>query len=164
MSNDTQQIVNKAWNYAHALRDDGLSYLAYTEQITFLLFLKMADELASPPWPPAHGARGVRLAVPQGAGRRRAAPALPTRPRRAGQSQRHALSCLKPVRGLQAKKQVVGDVARIVSNRWWGIDLGILKYKARISRLESRSLCGDCSCISARFEAFGEAVAGRACC
>ena len=42
---DSQQIVNKAWNFAHVLRDDGLSYMAYTEQITFLLFLKMAEEL-----------------------------------------------------------------------------------------------------------------------
>ncbi len=50
MSNDTQQIVNKAWNFAHVLRDDGLSYMAYTEQITFLLFLKMADELTKPPY------------------------------------------------------------------------------------------------------------------
>ena len=40
MANDTQQIVNKAWSFAHVLRDDGLSYMAYTEQITFLLFLK----------------------------------------------------------------------------------------------------------------------------
>ena len=46
MTTDTQQIVNKAWNFAHVLRDDGLSYMAYTEQITFLLFLKMADEHA----------------------------------------------------------------------------------------------------------------------
>ena len=44
MNNATQQIVNKAWNFAHVLRDDGLSYMAYTEQITFLLFLKMTDE------------------------------------------------------------------------------------------------------------------------
>ena len=29
-----QQIVNKAWNFAHILRDDWLSYMAYTEQIT----------------------------------------------------------------------------------------------------------------------------------
>jgi type I restriction enzyme M protein len=49
-NNDTQQIVNKAWNYAHVLRDDGLSYMAYTEQITFLLFLKMADEMTRPPY------------------------------------------------------------------------------------------------------------------
>src|SRR5690242_9829889 len=50
MSAETSQIVNKAWNYAHFLRDDGLSYMAYTEQITFLLFLKMADELTKPPY------------------------------------------------------------------------------------------------------------------
>lgn len=50
MINDTQQIVNKAWNFAHVLRDDGLSYMAYTEQITFLLFLKMADEQTKPPY------------------------------------------------------------------------------------------------------------------
>ena len=45
----TQQIVNKAWSFAHVLRDDGLSYMGYTEQITFLLFLKMADEQAKLP-------------------------------------------------------------------------------------------------------------------
>jgi type I restriction enzyme M protein len=50
MSTDTQQIVSKAWNFAHVLRDDGLSYMAYTEQITFLLFLKMADEQTRPPY------------------------------------------------------------------------------------------------------------------
>ncbi|MEZ6072277.1 MAG: class I SAM-dependent DNA methyltransferase [Pirellulales bacterium] len=50
MINPTQQIVNKAWNFAHVLRDDGLSYMAYTEQITFLLFLKMADEQTKPPY------------------------------------------------------------------------------------------------------------------
>lgn len=47
---DSQSIVNKAWNYCHVLKDDGLSYMAYTEQITFLLFLKMADELTRPPY------------------------------------------------------------------------------------------------------------------
>ena len=50
MSNASQQIVNKAWNFAHVLRDDGLSYMGYTEQITFLLFLKMADEQTKPPY------------------------------------------------------------------------------------------------------------------
>lgn len=49
MSTDRKQIESKAWNFAHVLRDDGLSYLAYIEQITFLLFLKMADELTKPP-------------------------------------------------------------------------------------------------------------------
>src|SRR5947208_287732 len=50
MPTDTRQIVDKAWNFAHVLRDDGLSYMAYTEQITFLLFLKMADEMTKPPY------------------------------------------------------------------------------------------------------------------
>lgn len=38
------QITNKLWNYCDVLRDDGLSYGDYLEQLTFLLFLKMADE------------------------------------------------------------------------------------------------------------------------
>jgi len=50
MSTATQQVVSKAWNFAHVLRDDGLSYMAYIEQITFLLFLKMADEQTKPPF------------------------------------------------------------------------------------------------------------------
>ncbi|MCG3145701.1 MAG: putative type I restriction enzymeP M protein [Gammaproteobacteria bacterium] len=41
---DAQIIVQKLWNYCNVLRDDGLSYGDYVEQLTFLLFLKMADE------------------------------------------------------------------------------------------------------------------------
>jgi type I restriction enzyme M protein len=37
-------IVQKLWNYCNILRDDGLSYQDYIEQLTYLLFLKMADE------------------------------------------------------------------------------------------------------------------------
>ena len=40
----SSEIVNKVWNYAHVLRDDGVGYGDYVEQITFLIFLKMADE------------------------------------------------------------------------------------------------------------------------
>jgi len=43
MSSPTQ-LVQKLWNYCSILRDDGLSYGDYVEQLTFLLFLKMADE------------------------------------------------------------------------------------------------------------------------
>jgi type I restriction enzyme M protein len=42
MSNE--QLVSKVWNYAHVLRDQGISYGDYIEQITFLLFLKMDQE------------------------------------------------------------------------------------------------------------------------
>jgi type I restriction enzyme M protein len=42
MSNE--QLVSKVWNYAHVLRDQGISYGDYIEQITYLLFLKMDQE------------------------------------------------------------------------------------------------------------------------
>ena len=45
-----QQLVQKLWNYCNILRDDGLSYGDYVEQLTFLLFLKMADEQRRPPF------------------------------------------------------------------------------------------------------------------
>lgn len=48
--NHSQQIVQKLWNYCKVLRDDGLSYGDYVEQLTYLLFLKMADERTGPPW------------------------------------------------------------------------------------------------------------------
>lgn len=44
MSADANRIVRKLWSYCDVLRDDGLSYQDYLEQLTFLLFLKMADE------------------------------------------------------------------------------------------------------------------------
>ncbi|MBI5865848.1 MAG: SAM-dependent DNA methyltransferase, partial [Planctomycetes bacterium] len=47
MGNHSQQIVQKLWNYCNVLRDDGLSYQDYLEQLTYLLFLKMADERAA---------------------------------------------------------------------------------------------------------------------
>ena len=43
-------IINKIWNFASVLRDDGVSYGDYLEQITYLLFLKMADEYSKPPY------------------------------------------------------------------------------------------------------------------
>jgi type I restriction enzyme M protein len=46
MSNHSKRIVDKLWNYCSVLRDDGLSYQDYLEQLTYLLFLKMADERA----------------------------------------------------------------------------------------------------------------------
>ena len=43
-------IISKIWNLASVLRDDGVGYGDYLEQITYLLFLKMADELNKPPY------------------------------------------------------------------------------------------------------------------
>src|SRR3984893_1016414 len=47
---DSATIVQKLWNYCSVLRDDGLSYQDYIEQLTLLLFLKMADEQTKPPF------------------------------------------------------------------------------------------------------------------
>lgn len=41
---DYSSLVSKVWNYAHVLRDQGISYGDYVEQITYLLFLKMDEE------------------------------------------------------------------------------------------------------------------------
>jgi type I restriction enzyme M protein len=41
---DSRQLVDKLWNYCSLLRDDGVSTIDYTEQLTYLLFLKMAHE------------------------------------------------------------------------------------------------------------------------
>lgn len=49
-NNGSAQIVQKLWSYCSVLRDDGLSYGDYVEQLTYLLFLKMAYERTQPPW------------------------------------------------------------------------------------------------------------------
>ncbi|HEY0976686.1 MAG TPA: class I SAM-dependent DNA methyltransferase [Flavobacteriales bacterium] len=66
-------IVNKVWNFCHTLRDDGVGYGDYLEQLTYLLFLKMADEYSRPPykrdtkipkgfdWPSLRGKSGAEL-------------------------------------------------------------------------------------------------------
>jgi len=47
---DSNGLVQKLWNYCNVLRDDGLSYGDYIEQLTYLLFLKMADEQTKAPF------------------------------------------------------------------------------------------------------------------
>lgn len=72
MSNESS-IVSKVWSFANVLRDDGVSYGDYLEQLTYLLFLKMVDEFAKPPhnrkinvpegydWESLKGKRGAKL-------------------------------------------------------------------------------------------------------
>lgn len=50
MTNQSATIVQRLWNYCNVLRDDGVSYGDYVEQLTYLLFLKMDDENARPAW------------------------------------------------------------------------------------------------------------------
>ena len=47
---DASQIGKRAWSYAGVLRDAGLSCFEHVEQLTLLLFLKMADQLTEPPY------------------------------------------------------------------------------------------------------------------
>jgi type I restriction enzyme M protein len=69
-----QTLIAKVWNYAHVLRDDGVSYGDYLGQISFLLFLKMDEErtkyLGEPSalpkdcqWDTLRGQSGVALEV-----------------------------------------------------------------------------------------------------
>jgi type I restriction-modification system DNA methylase subunit len=58
MSDTSNRIVQKLWSYCNVLRDDGLSYQDYLEQLTFLLFLKMADE--------RHKLTGGKQPIPKG--------------------------------------------------------------------------------------------------
>ena len=46
----TAPIVSKVWSFCTTLRDDGVGYGDYVEQLTYLIFLKMADEYARPPY------------------------------------------------------------------------------------------------------------------
>ena len=52
---NTQSIVSKVWSFCNVLRDAGVSYGDYLEQLTYLIFLKMADEYSKPPYNRAVG-------------------------------------------------------------------------------------------------------------
>ena len=59
-SSDPKVLVQKLWDFCDVLRDDGLSYGDYLEQLTYLLFLKMVDEQhellgGAPVVPPEYG-------------------------------------------------------------------------------------------------------------
>jgi len=70
---NTASIIQKIWSYCDVLRDVGVSYGDYLEQLTYLLFLKMADEYGKPPynrdigipeeytWPKLKKQRGAEL-------------------------------------------------------------------------------------------------------
>lgn len=47
---NTETIVSKVWSFCTTLRDDGVGYGDYLEQLTYLIFLKMADEYSRPPY------------------------------------------------------------------------------------------------------------------
>ncbi len=47
---NTASIISRVWSFCTTLRDDGVGYGDYLEQLTYLIFLKMADEYAKPPY------------------------------------------------------------------------------------------------------------------
>jgi type I restriction enzyme M protein len=47
---NTATIISKVWSFCTTLRDDGVGYGDYLEQLTYLIFLKMADEYSKPPY------------------------------------------------------------------------------------------------------------------
>ena len=71
--NNTSSVVSKVWSFCTVLKDDGVSYGDYLEQLTYLLFLKLADEFSKPPhnrklpipaeynWESLTGKRGAEL-------------------------------------------------------------------------------------------------------
>lgn len=50
MNEQTATIISKVWGMCNPLRDDGVSYGDYLEQLTYLIFLKMSDEYSKPPY------------------------------------------------------------------------------------------------------------------
>ena len=50
MTSVTTDIVQKLWNLCNILKDDGVTYHQYVSELTYLLFLKMADEQSRPPF------------------------------------------------------------------------------------------------------------------
>ena len=61
MSENSTAIISKVWGMCNPLRDDGVSYGDYLEQLTYLIFLKMSDEYSKPPYKKQTG-------IPQGFG------------------------------------------------------------------------------------------------
>ena len=57
-----EDLVAKVWNMAHVLREEGISYGDYLEQITYLLFLKMDEERESLLGEPSRVPKGCRWA------------------------------------------------------------------------------------------------------
>ncbi len=61
MAEQTSSIISKVKAMRNPLRDDGLSYSDYLEQLTYLIFLKMSDEYTKPPYK-------KKIGIPKGFG------------------------------------------------------------------------------------------------
>jgi type I restriction enzyme M protein len=59
MTEQSSTIITKVWSMCGVLYDDGVSYGDYLEQLTYMIFLKMADEFSKPPY-------NKSLGIPEG--------------------------------------------------------------------------------------------------
>jgi type I restriction enzyme M protein len=83
---NTSSLVQKVWNFCHTLRDDGVGYGDYLEQLTYLLFLKLAHEYAQEPYKrDTHIPKGYDWASLRSKSGRAAGGALPGHAAQAGQ-------------------------------------------------------------------------------
>ncbi len=115
-------LVQRLWSYCNILRDDGLSYGDYVEQLTYLLFLKMADEQTTAAvLAAADRARRARLAVAARARRRRARGALPARADRARQGRRacSASSSARRRTGSRIRRSCGGSIVDLIDRESW---------------------------------------------
>ena len=120
-------IVQKVWNFCNTLRDDGVGYGDYLEQLTYLIFLKMADEYARPPynrsvgipsdydWATLRVLRGAELEVHYA----RTLMALGTRPGMLGQI------FTKSQNKIQDPAKLARLVALVDEERWTTLDADV---------------------------------------
>ena len=97
----TDSIISKVWSFCHTLRDDGVGYGDYLEQLTYLIFLKMADEYAKPPY-------SRKVGVPP----RYAWPVM--RPLKGAELEIHYVEAL---RALGAEKGMLGQIFTKAQNK-----------------------------------------------
>lgn len=129
MANESSTIVQKLWNYCNVLRDDGVSYSDYVEQLTYLLFLKMVEEQDQLP-PPLSKRSTIPPEYSWSALRSQDGDALETQ-------YRHTLENLGKEKGLlgvifrklQNKIQDPAKLKRLVelinSETWIGLDIDV---------------------------------------
>ena len=97
----TDSIISKVWSFCHTLRDDGVGYGDYLEQLTYLIFLKMADEYSKPPY-------GRKVGVPA----RYAWPVM--RPLKGAELEVHYVEAL---RALGTEKGMLGQIFTKAQNK-----------------------------------------------
>ena len=137
--NGSSQVVQKLWSYCHVLRDDGLSYQDYLEQLVTLLFLKMADERAELTGAEQPIPEGLPLGRPRGArdGRRAARRPLP-QDARLNSARAAGCSAHLPKGAEQDSGPGQAPPAHRRADRQGGLDLDVVRREGRRLRGPAR--------------------------